>query len=114
MAFEYFRFAFRNPLYYVRNWRGQSKVRRSMLNYREVNPTCAYCGRTKHVDIHHKVPVSIDPLLAHVQTNMVTLCRKPPCHQIIGHNGHFGGRFEENIDGVIQQSKVVKVKKNDW
>lgn len=65
------------------------KYRKAMKEYLLEHPNCEYCGRSKKVDVHHEIPVSVAPELATEKSNMITLCRKPACHLIIGHFGDF-------------------------
>ncbi|HHL35206.1 MAG TPA: HNH endonuclease [Desulfobulbaceae bacterium] len=83
-----------------------------MTEFREEpwNQECAWCGRRKKLEVHHIVPVSVAPWLAADKGNMLMLCRKPACHQVIGHNGDFGSRYVENVIEVCAagSSQVVK------
>ncbi|MCK5919890.1 MAG: HNH endonuclease [Methylococcales bacterium] len=108
---EFARFVTRSPLYALKNWRGLSKTRKAMRLYKLNNPACEYCARSKKVEVHHNIPVSVDPLLAADPDNFTSLCRKPPCHQVVGHNGDFGGRYVENVKQICAQNVVVKVVK---
>lgn len=110
--FEYADFVLRNPLYATKNWRAQSSVRKNMLKYKMENAAagCEWCGRRKSLDVHHRVPVSVDPLQADKTSNMALLCHKG-CHLVVGHNRHYGGRFERKLDEVCEASEVVKITK---
>jgi hypothetical protein len=63
-------------------------VRRAHL---ATSGTCAGCGRADEVEVHHKVPVHVDPALELEPTNLITLCEGPTmnCHLWIGHLGHW-------------------------
>ena len=65
-------------------------VRRSHLRD---NPICACCGGTKRLQVHHIVPVHIDPSLELRRDNLITLCRAKKygidCHLFVGHMGDF-------------------------
>lgn len=45
---------------------------------------CEACGTTKDLEIHHIVPVHIDPTLELEESNLITLCSKS-CHLLFGH-----------------------------
>lgn len=56
------------------------------------NPTCAACGRGKKLEVHHIVPVHVDPSRELDPTNLMTLCEKGPgmnCHLFVGHLGNY-------------------------
>ena len=109
--FEYFMFAVRNPGYVTKNARRQPQVRRNMLDFRAEHTECAYCGRDKKLDVHHKIPVSVQPGKASQKTNMIMLCRKPACHQIIGHDGDFGRRYVHNVQELCDRAQIVRTVK---
>lgn len=109
--FEFARFAVRNPSYVTKNARRTWSVRKSMKEFRAMpkNQYCWWCGRNKKLEVHHIAPVSVAPEFAGDKTNMIMLCRKPACHQIIGHDGDFGGRYVENVIEVCRLGATVKV-----
>ncbi len=49
--------------------------------------TCAACGGTKDLQVHHKMPFSAFPHLELDPTNFLTLCESPThsCHFTFGH-----------------------------
>jgi 5-methylcytosine-specific restriction protein A len=50
------------------------------------NPTCAACGETENLQVHHIVPFHLKPELELIETNLITLCmNKNECHLEIGH-----------------------------
>jgi 5-methylcytosine-specific restriction endonuclease McrA len=67
------RYAYRSP-----KWK---TVRKEHLKN---NPCCAACGRSKKVEVHHKIPVHISPEKELDPSNLVTLC-DDPCHIVFGH-----------------------------
>ena len=84
---DFFRYLLRNPNISAFNVRNTTAYRKALKNHIEKNPFCAYCGRKNKLDVHHKIPVSFAPELAADPTNLITLCRKPQCHLIVGHLG---------------------------
>jgi 5-methylcytosine-specific restriction endonuclease McrA len=58
-----------------------SKVRKQHISE---FPKCAACGRSKKLDVHHIVPVSVDPSKELDPSNLITLC-SDPCHFVFGH-----------------------------
>ena len=57
------------------------KVRK---DYLEENPSCAACGRTRSLEVHHKLPVHLYPDLELDPSNLIGLCDNP-CHLLFGH-----------------------------
>lgn len=59
------------------------------------NPTCAACGGTKKLEVHHLVPVHTAEGKARELdwSNLITLCRRGKygikCHQLVGHRGSY-------------------------
>ena len=110
--FEFVRFAIRNPSYVTRGARRAWATRKAMAAYRALpaSQECAYCGRSKKLEVHHIEPVSVSPGKAAEPDNYLMLCRKPPCHQVIGHNGDFGGRYVANVREVCATRQAVAVR----
>lgn len=106
--FEYAGFVKRNPLYALKNWRNQSKVRKAILDYRRLNNNCEWCGRTNRLQVHHIIPVSVDPLAAAAPLNFTLLCI--PDHLRIGHNGDYRRRYEGNIFDLYDRRSVMLIK----
>lgn len=71
--FKKIRYATRSP-----KW---SKVRKEHLNKFSV---CAACGRNTKLEVHHKIPVHLNPDLELDPNNLITLC-DDPCHLVFGH-----------------------------
>lgn len=58
-----------------------ARVRKAHL---EKEPHCAACGRAKDLEVHHVIPVSVDPSKECDPENCLTLCANP-CHLVFGH-----------------------------
>jgi 5-methylcytosine-specific restriction protein A len=59
-------------------------------HFREEHPTCAACGGTKNINIHHIHPFHVFPALELDPNNLITLCMgKLECHLQLGHFGNF-------------------------
>jgi len=112
-VFEFVRYLTRNPSEITRGVRRLSRVRRAMREFAALpeNRQCAWCGRAGKLDVHHIVPVSVAPGRADDPWNMIMLCRKPACHQIIGHNGDFSRRFVLNVREIcdVRNRRVVRI-----
>ena len=67
------RLAFRSP-----KW---SFIRKEHL---KSNPCCAVCGSCVKPEVHHVIPVHIEPSKELEFDNLITLCDKY-CHFIFGH-----------------------------
>lgn len=48
------------------------------------NNQCAVCGRKKDLEVHHIIPVHVDPSLELDKDNLITLCANS-CHILFGH-----------------------------
>lgn len=70
-----------------KDWR---RVRREHL---AKHPTCACCGGTKRLQVHHIQPVHLVKDHELNPDNLLTLCRAKrygiDCHLLIGHAGNF-------------------------
>jgi hypothetical protein len=65
------------------------KVRAEHLR---MEPACAVCGESVHVEVHHILAYQYFPALELVQTNLITLCsgrRTKEHHLHVGHLGNF-------------------------
>lgn len=101
--FEYAAFVARNPAYVTKNARQQWDVRKTLLAYRKANPVCAATGKTKNLQVHHVLPVSVRPDLAGNPANMITLERS--AHLILGH----GGNYKSYVPDVRDLCKLIEI-----
>jgi len=57
------------------------------------NPTCALCGGTKKLEVHHIQPFHTHPELELEASNLITLCEDKGdgvyCHLFFGHLGSY-------------------------
>ena len=58
------------------------KVRSAHLR---IYPSCAACGTTKHLEVHHLIPVHVMPAQELEPLNLITLCEYHGCHFRVGH-----------------------------
>lgn len=69
------------------------KWRKLRKEYLKRNPSCAACGGTTKLEVHHLVPVSMDRSLELVESNLLVLCESRShgilCHLAIGHRGNY-------------------------
>jgi len=80
------------------HWEG---VRDAFL---KTHPTCAACGGTLHMQVHHKRPFHLDPLLELDPHNFIGLCMgKLDCHLVVGH----GGSFKYYNPDVVDAAHVI-------
>jgi 5-methylcytosine-specific restriction endonuclease McrA len=94
--FKTLRYAVRSP-----QWR---KVREQHI---KENPKCAACGRDGKLEVHHKIPVHIDPSLEIDPSNLITLCADP-CHIVFGHLMNFKSHNKSvTEDCMVYFNKVV-------
>jgi hypothetical protein len=62
-------------------------IRRRFL---DANPTCACCGGTARMQVHHKLPFHDSPATELEPSNLIGLCMGPnECHLLVGHGGSF-------------------------
>lgn len=52
---------------------------RLSLKTRQNHPLCQRCGSAPSVEVHHVVPLRLDPRLAMDPRNLLAVCR--PCHE---------------------------------
>jgi hypothetical protein len=83
-----------------------SSVRKNFLRN---NPSCAACGSTKKPEVHHIVPVHVEPLRELDETNLITLCDKY-CHFIFGHLMDWRSWNSEIHNDCIDYNKKIKNK----
>ena len=82
-------------------------VRRAMEEHRRAFPFCASCGRSP-VEIHHIIPVGVDPRQADDLANLISFC--PECHIAYGHGGDPGcKRYVPNVQRILRLRVVVKI-----
>jgi len=105
--FEFASFVARNPAYSIKNWRALSSVRKAILGQRQERPLCEWCGRRNDLQVHHIIPVSVNPYKAADRTNLVTLCRKH--HLEVAHNGNFKSRYTPDIKDQIRNNRVILI-----
>jgi len=84
------------------------EVTKAKRKYRKGSPVCECCGTKssffgRNNDVHHMVPVHVDPKLACDQDNLITLDRH--CHFLIGHLGNWRSwnrRLDQSIVEFIE------------
>jgi 5-methylcytosine-specific restriction endonuclease McrA len=77
------------------------KVRAEWLSK---NGTCAACGQSDHLQVHHIKPFHIDRSLELEESNFITLCEDEyDCHRVIGHLGN----FRKENPNVIEDAKTA-------
>jgi hypothetical protein len=98
-------FEIRNPKYAVTNVRNLYSVRKAMKEWREANPSCAWCGRSDKVHVHHKIPVKDRPDLAGDSSNFITLCAKN-CHHVVGHARNWK-HYNEKVEECCKLKNII-------
>ena len=78
------------------------------------NPSCAACGQTDHLQVHHVVPFSVDPSLELNTENLITLCEDEySCHLKIGHLGSFrkaNPEVRKDAAGALRKHIMIELK----
>lgn len=80
-----------------------SSVRREFL---QKNPSCAACGSMKRPEVHHIVPVHVEPLRELDTTNLITLCDKY-CHFVFGHFMNWKSWNSQVIEDSMVYNKKI-------
>jgi 5-methylcytosine-specific restriction protein A len=82
-------------------------------NHLALHPTCAVCGGTEKLEVHHRRPFHLHPELELEPTNLVTLCESGKggvnCHL---HFGHLGSFRSFNVDVLIDAATWLGKIKN--
>ena len=80
-------------------------------NWLKVHRSCAACGTTENVSVHHKKPFHLHPDLELDSTNLITLCEKHSCHLMIGHAGDwhaYNPRVETDAAVMLKRVETRK------
>jgi len=84
-------------------------------NHLKLQPTCAACGGTNKLQVHHKQPFHLHPELELDQNNLITLCEygDVDCHYNIGHFRNWKS-FNPNVEqdakeklALIEKTKTL-------
>lgn len=77
-------------------------------------PTCAACGGSKNVQVHHIKPFHIHPELELDPKNLVSLCEAEThglnCHLLIGHCGNFKKENPNVLSDIEHIKKMLETK----
>jgi 5-methylcytosine-specific restriction protein A len=74
--------------------------------FRALHPTCAACGGSARLNVHHMKPFHLDPALELDPRNLITLCMGPlECHIRIGHGDDFKA-YNPSVE--LDAAKVLK------
>lgn len=71
---------------------------------------CACCSRTDNLNVHHIIPVHIDPSLELERSNLIILCEKH-CHWVYGHCGDWSAYNPKVIEDVKIWNEKIKNRK---
>lgn len=66
--------------------------------------SCAACGSTSKLNVHHIKPFHLFPELELVESNLVTLCMDNHCHILLGHGGNFKAYNPQCLEDVEKVS----------
>jgi len=78
-------------------------------NHLKLEPACAACGITTHLQVHHKKPFHLHPELELEQSNLITLCEQKGdagCHLKLGHLGNWKS-FNPNIEADAKETMAL-------
>jgi len=72
------------------------------------NGSCAGCGGISKLQVHHIIPVHIDPSYELDSNNLITLCmEKDECHLNLGHLGSWK-KSNINVEQDARNSLLTK------
>ena len=86
-----------------------NKFRKEMLD----GASCAVCGGTKKLQLHHKIPFHLAPELELDKDNVIPLCMAGKyglkCHLLVGHYGNWQ-KFNPQVeaDSAFWQTRLGK------
>lgn len=73
--------------------RRSSKWTEFRANFLRMNPTCAVCGGTEKLEVHHIIPFHEAPARELDALNVIVLCESWKgglcCHLAVGHGGNY-------------------------
>lgn len=72
------------PRYVLELQDRSSRWKKLRATHLQKEPVCQACGRVRDLEVHHIVPVSVDPDRELDPRNLITLCGSP-CHIVFGH-----------------------------
>jgi 5-methylcytosine-specific restriction protein A len=82
----------------------------------KAHPTCAVCGGTKTLEVHHIEPFHTNPTKELDPDNLITLCEAKrsgiTCHQFVGHMGNYkwtNERVREDVEyirGRLNEARI--------
>ena len=76
----------------------------------QLHPSCAACGTTEKLEVHHIIPVHVSPDMELAESNLITLCESNGNHHLW--TGHLGDFHSWNIN-VREDSEILKRKIGD-
>jgi len=87
----------------------QWEMTKAKRAYVKEHGECAICGNTKDLEVHHIVPVHIDPTMACSPENFVSLCdwRNHGCHYVFGHYRNFRTKYNNDIVNFARNVKYL-------
>jgi len=88
------------------------QVTKAKNKHRKKHPVCRQCGLKssffgRKLDVHHKLPVHVNPDMACEPENFVTLCR--PHHFKIGHLSNWKDWNVKVMDTISALSKAFQL-----
>ena len=89
------------------------------LQHLKINGSCAVCGKTAKLQVHHILPYHVKPELELEPTNLITLCENGnkaiDCHLFFGHLGNFRTKHNESIvdDAKLWNTRLLAKKIDD-
>ena len=90
---------------YIKNPFTSYQIDKAKRGFRKLQPKCYVCGAKKsnngnRCDVHHLVPVHVNPALSCDYNNFITLCRRH--HYYFGHCNRSWKVFDSNLFDTIK------------
>jgi len=71
----------------------------------KANPSCEVCSCTDKLEVHHRKPFHLFPLLELEPSNLITLCESNKsgynCHLFVGHMGNYRN-YNKHVEKTVE------------
>jgi 5-methylcytosine-specific restriction enzyme A len=74
-------------------------------------PNCQVCGTKTGVEVHHKIPVHIDPARELELVNLITLCERNGCHFLFGHGRDWRAFNPSVVEHCFKARQMIAARK---
>jgi len=95
----------RNPTLITKHRRRAYSTYKAMRQYRKTHLVCEWTGATKHLQLHHIIPISVCPALADHPDNFIML--EYNSHRSLGHPGGYKN-YTKNLRRLIAEARRIR------